>query len=150
MLDPINRSLCLLFAAESKFSRELSLEAMARAVPLSTIKAVLAEQGVRGWRERKLNALLTVLLVIAMNLYTQLSIGHVMKKIAQGLRYVWPDPDYEAWPLHSCHHGAHVPIRAWSSAKCRTSISNGLSITTGLNPNARSRRQWPLFERYCV
>jgi len=83
------------FTAESKFSRELSLEAMARAVPLSTIKAVLAEQGVRGWRERKLNALLTVLLVIAMNLYTQLSIGHVMKKIAQGLRYVWPDPDYE-------------------------------------------------------
>ena len=76
------------FDAESNFCSELTLEAIARAVPAEDIKAVIEEQGVREQRVRKLNAFVTVLLVIAMNLYTQLSIGDVMRKIAKGLRYV--------------------------------------------------------------
>ncbi len=83
------------FEAESKFVGELSLEAIARVVPPDAIRAVLAEQGVRAQRERKLNVFVTVLLVIAMSIYTHLSIGDVMRKIARGLRYVWPDPDYK-------------------------------------------------------
>ncbi len=81
--------------AESKFVGELSLEAIARAVPADAIRAVLAEQGIRTQRVRKLNAFVTVLLVIAMNIFTDLSIGGVMSKIARGLRFVWPDSDYE-------------------------------------------------------
>jgi hypothetical protein len=83
------------FEAESKFSSALELGAIAQAVPPREILAVLDEEGAQGWRERKLNAFVTVLLVIAMNLYTQLSIGHVLRKIASGLRYIWPDPDYQ-------------------------------------------------------
>lgn len=79
--------------SESKFSKALSLEAMARPVPLSVIQAVVAEHGASESRERKLNASLTVLLVIAMSLYAHLSIGHVLRKLAAGLRYIWPDPD---------------------------------------------------------
>ena len=29
-----------------------------------------------------------------MNLYTRISLGHVLEKISRGLRYVWPDADY--------------------------------------------------------
>ena len=64
-------------------------------VPEATIAAVLAAEGRFTERERKLNLLVTVLLVIMMNLYTSDSIGAVLEKMAQGLRYIWPDPDYQ-------------------------------------------------------
>jgi len=80
--------------AESKFSQELSLEALSRAVPKAVIQAVLAAEGVRAWRERKLNLVVTVMLVIVMNLYTTMSLGQVMKKLGRGLRLIWLDPDY--------------------------------------------------------
>ncbi len=81
-------------AAESKFSQELTLEAIAQAVPMSEIKAALAEEAVCEQRERKLNMVMTVLVTIAMNLYARISIGAVLTKLAKGLRYIWPDPDY--------------------------------------------------------
>jgi hypothetical protein len=80
--------------AESKFSRELSLTAIERIVPKATIVAVLAAEGRLTKRERKLNLLVTVLLVIMINIYTSDAIGDVLEKMAQGLRYIWPDPDY--------------------------------------------------------
>ena len=82
------------FDAESKFCSELRLEAIGRAVPLPEVKAALQETGVQEIRERKLNLVVVMLLTIAMNIYTHLSLGHVMRKIAQGLRFIWPDPDY--------------------------------------------------------
>jgi len=80
--------------AESKFSSELNLEAIGRAVPITEIKAVLQATGSQETRERKLNMTVVVLLIIGMNIYTRLSIGAVMRKIARGLRFVWPDPSY--------------------------------------------------------
>jgi hypothetical protein len=62
-------------------------------VPRATIAAVLAAEGRFTDRERKLNLLITVLLVIMMNLYTTDSIGAGLEKMAQGLRYIWSDPD---------------------------------------------------------
>lgn len=64
-------------------------------VPQATIAAVLAAEGRFTERERKLNLLVTVLLIIMMNLYTTDSIGAVLEKMAQGLRYIWPNPDYQ-------------------------------------------------------
>ncbi len=81
--------------AESKFAGQLRLDAIGRAVPSEDIEAVLDEHGARAKRQRKLNAFVTVLLVIAMSIYTTFSIGEVMDEIAAGLRYIWPDPDYE-------------------------------------------------------
>lgn len=80
--------------AESKFCRELKLEAITQAVPMAAVQAVLAETGICAQRERKLNMLVTVWLTIAMNIYSRASIGAVMGKMAQGLRYIWPDPEY--------------------------------------------------------
>jgi hypothetical protein len=80
--------------AESKFSQELSLMAIEHIVPRATIAGVLAAEGRQTQRERKLNLLVTVLLVIMINIYTSDSIADVLEKMAQGLRYIWPDPDY--------------------------------------------------------
>lgn len=80
--------------AESKFCRELTLAAIEQAVPIADVQAVLVETGACEQRERKLNMLVTVFVTIAMNIYSRASIGEVMRKIAQGLRYIWPDPDY--------------------------------------------------------
>ena len=80
--------------AESKFSQELSLVAIEHIVPRATIAGVLAAEGRLTHRERKLNLLVTVLLVIMINIYTSDSMADVLEKMAQGLRYIWPDPDY--------------------------------------------------------
>ncbi len=81
-------------AAEGKFSSELGLDALSRVVPEPTIRAVLAAEGRLERRERKLTMTVVVCLVIAMNLYSHLSLGQVLSKLAQGLRYIWPDPEY--------------------------------------------------------
>jgi len=80
--------------AESKFSDELTLEAIGRAVPMAEIVTVIQDEGVQEARQRKLNMATVLLLVIAMNIYTRLSIGHVMRKIAQGVRFIWSDSSY--------------------------------------------------------
>jgi len=80
--------------AESKFSQELNLAVIERIVPRATIAAILEAEGRLTQRERKLNLIVTVLLVIMLNIYTTYSIGAVLEKMAQGLRYIWPDPDY--------------------------------------------------------
>lgn len=79
---------------ESKFSQELSLAVIEQIVPRATIATILEAEGRQTQRERKLNLWVTVLLVIMLNIYTTCSIGDVLEKMAQGLRYIWPDPDY--------------------------------------------------------
>jgi hypothetical protein len=79
---------------ERKFAQELTLEAIGRAVPVDQVQAVIREEGAQETRERKFNMVVVVLVVIAMSLYTYLSIEHVIKRVAQGLRFIWPDPDY--------------------------------------------------------
>lgn len=80
---------------EGKYSSQLGLEAISLAVPMATVTAVLDAEGAREGRERKLGMGAVVLLLIAMNLYTHLSMGHVLRKLCQGLRFVWPDPGYK-------------------------------------------------------
>ena len=81
-------------AVESKFCHELTVDALSQVVPLDEVQGVLQEEGVVAQRERKLNLIVTVFIVIGMGLYDSLSIGQVLKTLAKGLRYIWPDPDY--------------------------------------------------------
>jgi hypothetical protein len=67
-------------AAGSKFSQELTLDAIARAVPLSEIQAALAAEAVCAHCERKLNMVMTVLVTIAMNLDARIAMGAVRHK----------------------------------------------------------------------
>ena len=78
--------------AERNFCQELSLEALHRVVPPETITAVLPQAERQPQRVRALTAQATIWVLIAMNLYAHLALGHVLRKIAQGLRFIWPDP----------------------------------------------------------
>jgi hypothetical protein len=80
--------------AERNFCQELTVEALQRAVPQDAIAAAVAETGNPVQRARKLTAEATIWTLIAMNLYTQVALGHVLRKLAQGLRFIWPDPSY--------------------------------------------------------
>ena len=79
---------------ERNFCRELTVEALQRAVPPEAIHAVLRETGSPVRRARKLTAEATIWVLIALNVYTPLAVGHVLRKVSQGLRFIWPDPTY--------------------------------------------------------
>src|SRR5919204_575770 len=79
---------------ERNFCQELSVEALQRAVPPEAIRAVLRERGNPVRRARKLTAEATIWVLIALNVYTHLAVGHVLRKVSQGLRFIWPDPTY--------------------------------------------------------
>jgi hypothetical protein len=79
--------------AECKFSSALRVEALSQAIPEATIRQVIAQEGVGEVRERRLTAVLTIWLVIALHLFPTVSVSGVFRKLARGLRLLWPDPE---------------------------------------------------------
>jgi len=77
---------------ECKFSSALTVEALSRAIPPDAITHVLAQEAAGEERERKLTMPVVVWLIIALHLYTTLSISAVLGKLARGLRFIWVDP----------------------------------------------------------
>lgn len=82
-------------AAERKFSQELKFEVLEQVLPVAQIEAVLANAGRIEQRERKLNMVVTVLMLIVMHFYSNVSQGEAMRKASKGLRYIWPNWEYE-------------------------------------------------------
>jgi hypothetical protein len=72
-------------------SQDLSVEALHRVVSPAVNSTVLADHGRPTPRVRKLTAEVTSRVLSAMNLYPQLALGHVLRTVAQGLRFIWPD-----------------------------------------------------------
>jgi hypothetical protein len=68
---------------ESNFCQELRIEMIERVLSATEIAQVLAAEGVAAQRVRKIDFLLTVLVVVGMNIYPYLSIGHVFQKLAR-------------------------------------------------------------------
>jgi hypothetical protein len=83
------------YETRGKFSEALTLAAIGRAVPMAEVEQALAEVGLDTARERKLTMAVTMLVVIAMSLWREKSIGLVMRMVSQGLRFVWWDPDID-------------------------------------------------------
>lgn len=81
--------------AERKFCEELSLDSLIATVPLSEIETALTGAHATEQRHRRLTMIAVVLLVIALHIYSRLSIGHVFKRLVRGLRFIWPDPDWK-------------------------------------------------------
>jgi hypothetical protein len=80
--------------AACKFSQELEFAVLEQVLPVAMIKAVLAGEGRFEQRERKLNMVVAVLMMIVMHFYSNVSQGEAMRQASRGLRYVWPDPEY--------------------------------------------------------
>jgi hypothetical protein len=81
--------------AERKFSSALTVDALQRAIPHDVIMSALQREGVLERRERKLTLGVIVWLVIALNLYPALAASTVLRKLAQGLRFIWSDPQLD-------------------------------------------------------
>jgi len=79
--------------AECKFSSALTVEALSQAIPAQAITQVIAQEGVAEVRQRRMTAALTVWLVIALHLFPNVAISGVLRKLARGLRLLWPDPE---------------------------------------------------------
>ena len=79
--------------AGRRFCDLLTLDALAGLITPELIEQALAETGRRHCRQRKLTFAATLLLTIAMNIFTEESIGDVFARLAQGVRLLWPDPD---------------------------------------------------------
>jgi hypothetical protein len=77
-----------------KFSEAVSLNTLERVIPQTVAKAVVADLGREEQRTRKLPAVMTLLLCVAMGLFTNISLEQVLIKMVKGLRYIWPDPEY--------------------------------------------------------
>src|SRR5215469_4906846 len=79
---------------DSKFNHALRFELLQQIIPIERIKAVLSQHHATEKRERKLNMVVMIWVLIAMNLFTDCSLGYVLRKLAQGLRYIRPNPHY--------------------------------------------------------
>jgi hypothetical protein len=80
--------------ADAKLSDEVALDAIAATVSRSVVNSVVADLGVATERRRKLPAEVTMLIPVAMNLFTRQSLEQVVVKVFKGLRLLWPDPNF--------------------------------------------------------
>jgi hypothetical protein len=108
---------------ERNLCDEIDFSAVLRVVPAEVIACALERTGAREVRHRKLPYSAVVLLLIAMNLYTDLSIEHMLRKVARPLRLIWPDPDEpmvrdSAFIYRRYHLGAR-PLAALFHDVCR-------------------------------
>jgi len=75
------------------FTDAMALEALERVVPPDLIQAAVAAAAVPTQRRRKLPNDVTLLLCIAMSLWTREALPVVLHKMTHGLRLFWPDPE---------------------------------------------------------
>ena len=80
---------------EQRFCEAVTMDTITQVVPAATIAAVVEEIGVREQRVRKLTAGMTILVLIGMGLYKDLSIQAVMQKLVKGVRLLWPDWEHQ-------------------------------------------------------
>ena len=80
-------------APDAKLADEITLDVIHDVVPLETIHQVISESNVKEKRRRSLPTDVVMLLCIAMNFFVQDNLPEVLRKMTQGLRYVWPDDE---------------------------------------------------------
>jgi Insertion element 4 transposase N-terminal/Transposase DDE domain len=81
------------WAQPTKFADALALEALERVLPHALVQIAAAEADRPTQRRRKLPMDVTLLLCVAMSLFTQQALEVVLDKMVHGLRLFWPDPD---------------------------------------------------------
>jgi hypothetical protein len=82
------------FETEGKFSQALSVDALYQSVPKDAIADALQACARTTRRERKLNLVLTVCVIIALHLFPRCAVQRVLLKLAQGIRLLWQEGEY--------------------------------------------------------
>lgn len=79
-------------SAESKWCHEISVEALAHAIPAETVRRVAQSARRPHSRDRKLTPEVMLWLLIGLQLFPRVSATSVLRKVTHGLRLVWPPP----------------------------------------------------------
>lgn len=72
---------------------DVTVAAVARVIPQAALEAALDATDTHERRARALSFTTVIWVAIAMNLYTAVSLGHVLRKLVQGRRLVGADPE---------------------------------------------------------
>ncbi len=85
------------FLEDDKMCHHLSLQVFQDVYPREAIEQVLTDCHAWEKREKALNMVAIVYLVMALTLFPRLRVGGVLRRLASGARFLWPDPN-EAVP----------------------------------------------------
>ena len=80
-------------AADRTLCQELTVDILQATLTNDTIHAVLTAHGAHADRERKFTMTAVVWVVLAMNLFTAMSIAAVIRTLLKSLRLLWPGAD---------------------------------------------------------
>jgi hypothetical protein len=78
--------------ADAKLTDQGLLEAIETTISHPLVEEIVKDHGLTRQRQRKLSAVLGVILAVAMNLWAKQSLSRVLIKLMKGLRFIWPDP----------------------------------------------------------
>lgn len=78
---------------EHKWSYEFRLDVLEAVLPEQGVREVLSEEQAWEKREKKLSMYSVIYLIIALAFYPSLGQAGVWRKVAAGLRFLWPDPE---------------------------------------------------------
>lgn len=110
---------------DRKLTDQITLDLIASVIPPATIEAALTATGTHARRVRRLSMTVVILLIIAMNIWTQCAIPTVFRHLARSVRWRWPTdppplPDSNALtyrryqlgvkPLHWLFHACCQPM----------------------------------------
>lgn len=119
--------------ATCHLGHDVTIDALGRVVPQAALEAALEATHTSEDRDRALSYTSVLWVVIAMNLYTTVALGQVLRKVVQGRRFVAPDP---AAPIPTasalCYRRSQMgarPVVALFHQTCRP-------ITTSATPGA--------------
>ena len=80
------------FAEDDKLCHHMSLEVLQDLFPLKAVEQVLTDCHAWEKRERALNMVTIIYLIIALTLFPRLTVAGVLRRLASGARFLWPDP----------------------------------------------------------
>src|SRR2546423_13090435 len=94
---PNERSLLMPFSVrqitqDDKLCHQVNLEVLQEVYPRETVEQVLSDCHAWEKREKALSMVAIVYLVIALTLFPRLTVGGVLRRLASGARFLWPDP----------------------------------------------------------
>lgn len=78
-------------ALDDKLCHHVNLEVLQEVYPLETVGQVLSDCHAWEKREKALTMVAIVYLVIALTLFPRLPVGGVLRRLASGARFLWPD-----------------------------------------------------------
>ncbi len=80
------------FVEDDKICHHVSLQVFQDVYPRETIEQVLTDCHAWEKREKALNMVTIMYTVMALTLFPRLTVGGVLRRLASGVRFLWPDP----------------------------------------------------------